>query len=241
VRALALLLLVVGCRGGPCRDYDECHWKCADKVAGACERAMSLAHDGCVRGDNAACGAMVFLVDLQRAPAPPDFDLPSLRRRLCEAGDPHACERLAFEARDPAERARLERRVYELHERRCFDGQRIECAIAFTELEEILDADPPRAVKLCERACAVHFVSPCLKLAELYEDGRGVAKDPTRASALYQAASLRLAEGCREDARSPEDCESLIRLLTAHKIDPSRPDELDELRARVTRIRARSH
>ena len=62
-------------------------------------------------------------------------------------------------------------------------------------------SQPAKAAPLIGKACDDGWASSCLKLAQLYEDGTGVSRDPGEASILYQKACTLGDKGSFEKAK----------------------------------------
>jgi hypothetical protein len=73
-------------------------------------------------------------------------------------------------------------------ERRCAQGHLDDCVVAARSLEQQGDVGEGYAVELYRFACEEGHAPACRGLAHLYDEGRGVARDSSRAMQLWEDA-----------------------------------------------------
>ncbi len=148
-------------------------------------RGLSLVERACAGGERAECGRLARWWLSDRPPREWARAVPLLGS-LCESGNPSAC----FELGDvflpsPFQQGASPARPA---------------------------ADPARALRNYERACAGGIGFQCLRLAERFARGTQVTADPTRATEFYLRACDALEhDGCARAARAYRDGAGVAR------------------------------
>ncbi|WP_437776258.1 tetratricopeptide repeat protein [Sorangium sp. So ce1097] len=158
--------------------------------------AQKTAEDACAASQVAACSTLMGLArqsgDMSRAET-----LATKLLAMCRAGEMGACAsvlRYPWSDRTPAERKSLTRdlglKLCKLSQAECRAGREA-CSLAIGCVEKDgFDPQGPEAVaEFTYRACAVsRDFKRCEELADMFERGKGVPKDPEKASFFDMAA-----------------------------------------------------
>lgn len=163
-------------------------------------RARQYLDLACRAGSDAGCVGLAtahrFALGVGTAETP--SEAVPLYERACNLGSPSSCESAARMRRngegvpkDTAGADALVKRAQALFRDVC------ELALADEACLGLAAYETPDAPGRLEAACSRGSDSACLGLAGLFEQGRTVAKDKSRADALYQKVRVPLLEECR--------------------------------------------
>lgn len=157
------------------------------------DRALSLAEQGCALDDPRACASLgVYLSAGDSYPRDLGRAGPALVK-ACVASVLDSCSMLELAAVDAVKGldSRFPRSSgLELFGVACDSGRATSCGALGGFLSEGLfaAADHPRAARVLDRGCSLDHAMSCAFLAEAYRNGRGVAKDKTKARSLAEKA-----------------------------------------------------
>lgn len=158
--------------------------------------AQKTAEDACAASHVAACSTLMGLAR-QSGDMPRAETLATKLLAMCRAGEMGACAsvlRYPWSDRTPAERKSLTRdlglKLCKFSQAECRAGREA-CSLAIGCVEDDgFDPQGPEAVaEFTYRACAVsRDFKRCEELADMFERGKGVPKDPEKASFFDMAA-----------------------------------------------------
>ncbi len=222
VPLLASFSSLEGGEPGSCGGVDACLQSCDSGKGAACTR-LGLAHEfvlqlrdsvksvdflrrGCDLNDARGCLWLGLMYESSSAPFPKDSArAATLFVRACDGGNAVGCFRLGWSFRDGRGIAKDDRRAIELFGQACEGGVASGCVF-------LSDMQPDHAIPLplAEKAATVYRsfcdgprrfsageAPACTALATLYEQGRGVAREPSLARAYLQKGCNRgEAEAC---------------------------------------------
>jgi TPR repeat protein len=196
------------------------------------EYAAHLSYQACQAGVGPACGLLAMMYkDGQGAPVDVGRaayyyfqgcsmgDMPScawskeLHGQACERGDMPSCMTLAGQYREGAGIAVDFPKAAELYAKACLGELGVACGALGVLLTEGAPGFPVNlrdAPAYLAKACTLFDAYACGYLGSLYDDGRGVPKDPARAFALYSEACDRGEPiGCAELANMYDEGKSI--------------------------------
>jgi TPR repeat protein len=106
----------------------------------------------------------------------------------CEKNDGESCTSLAEILKDGDGAAKDVKRAFEAYQRACDLSQLGACrAVASYYLSGspgVVDQNPTKAAQIFDRACKAGNSGSCFDLATLYEQGKGVKRNPKKAARL---------------------------------------------------------
>lgn len=144
----------------------------------------------CETGEAGACTDLgQFVLNRHEGPWPQEQAPEAYLKQGCDNGDAEGCYWLA--SRDIPKKGEPSEATYLLLERGCEGDNGAACAaLAQIHLERESNFDDEIAAKHLQQACDYGHFESCKTLSAMYQQGKGVEKDPSKARELAQRYSV---------------------------------------------------